>query len=237
MIIIGRNPVTECLLSEYVDTAKVLYIQTDINIDPKIDKIISLAEQARIRIEQIGKKQLDKFSSREPHQGVALDIDYRVPNIDRNTLVENPGLYFYVREAQYEHNLGAIARTAEVAQIAGLIIPPKQDITPVTARVSMGAVFHLPIYQGSLFPTMKQASQSGYLILGVERGGNNLFETEIPENTLLIVGGEDKELSEPVIEKCDGLVSIPQHGKINSLNMSVASAIAIYEYRRQHPLN
>lgn len=236
MLVIGRNPVIECLRSSYVDSTQKLLIQAGISMDEKINEIVSLAAQYNIPIEETPRKRLDKLGGREPHQGVGLEVDYTIKNIHKNDFINNPGLYFYVREALYEHNLGAISRSAEVAAIAGLIIPPKQEITPVTARVSMGAVFHLPIFQGSLFPTIKLASKSGYEVMGVERGGNNLFETEFSENTLLIVGGEDKELSEPIIDKCDGLVSIPQHGKINSLNMSVASAIAIFEYRRQHPL-
>lgn len=234
MLAIGRNPVTEALRSSH--NVRKIYLQEGINESSKINEVLELAQQKQITVENWSRKKLDKKATGEPHQGVIAEVGYSTPSITKADIIENSGLYFYVREAQYEHNLGAIIRTAEVAAIAGVIIPPKQEVTPVTVRVSMGGVFHIPIYQGSLFPTIKQFSKAQYTVAGLERGGENLLEAEMPENTLLIVGGEDKELSPQVIDKCDQLVSIPQYGKVNSLNMSVASAIAIYNYRRQHPI-
>lgn len=232
MLIPGRNPTIEALKSQY-RTVKIL-LQQDINQDKKIEEIFHLAKQKGIKIEEISRKKLDKLAQNDPHQGVIIDVSFEPQKLTTELLEDNPGLYLYVREAQYEHNLGAIIRTAEVAGVKGIILPPKQEITPTVARISMGALFHLPIFQHSLFPAMKLFQKSAYSVWGLERGGKNIYEIDLPENLLILVGGEDRGISQEVAGKCDGLLTIPQFGKVNSLNMSVAAGVAIYEYVRQN---
>jgi 23S rRNA (guanosine2251-2'-O)-methyltransferase len=225
---VGRNPTTEALRSNW-QISEVL-LQKAINVDQKIDEIITSAHQKKIKITYVEKHFLDKLSKGEPHQGVAAKLSWEIQELTPAILEDREGLYIYIREAQYEQNLGAIIRTAEVAGARGVIIPPKQEITDVAARISMGAVFHLPIYSYSLFPCINLFKKEAYGVYGIERGGENVFKADMPENLLLIIGGEDYALSEEVTEKCDLTVSIPQFGKINSLNMSVAAGIAIFAY-------
>lgn len=233
MLIPGRNPTLEALHSAF--RVKRLLLQEDINEDAKIASIVDAAQKHNVKIEYRERRELERLSKGEPHQGVIAELDMVLPNIDDTDLMEENGLYIYIRDAQYEHNLGAILRTAEVAGAKGVIIPPKLDITPVTARVSMGAVFHLPVFQGSLFPTIKYFQENDYQIYGIERGNDTpYFQVKTAENCLLIIGGEDYELSKEVLDKCDDVLSIPQFGKVNSLNMSVAAGLVIYEYVRQH---
>lgn len=233
MLIPGRNPTFEALHSSF--RVKRVLLQEDINEDAKIASIIDAAQKHNVKIEYRERRELERLSKGEPHQGVIAELDMVLPNIDDTDLMEDNGLYIYIRDAQYEHNLGAILRTAEVAGAKGVIIPPKLDITPVTARVSMGAVFHLPVFQGSLFPTIKYFQENDYRVYGIERGNDTpYFQVQTVENCLLIIGGEDYELSKEVLDKCDDVLSIPQFGKVNSLNMSVAAGLVIYEYVRQH---
>jgi 23S rRNA (guanosine2251-2'-O)-methyltransferase len=98
----------------------------------------------------------------------------------------------------------------------------------------MGAFFHIPVYQGSLFPTIKLFHQFGMQVVGIERNENGtIYDSKLMNDCLLIIGGEDKPLSDEVQVKCDQVVGIPQFGKVNSLNMSVAAGIVIFEHVRQ----
>lgn len=232
MYIPGRNPVVEALRSN-VKIHKI-YLEQGIRLDEKIEEIQRVSNKKSITIIHVSGKQLDKMSTREPHQGVIADVDIELTRLNSDTVVNNNGLYIYIREAQYEHNIGAIIRTAEAAGAKGVIIPPKIDLTPVIARISMGAIFHIPIYSASLFPAIKEFKSANYRIWAIEiNGATSIYETEIAGEGLLIVGGEDKSISEPIAAQCDNLVYIPQLGKVNSLNMSVAAGIAMYEHLRQ----
>jgi 23S rRNA (guanosine2251-2'-O)-methyltransferase len=231
MYIPGRNPAIEALRSP-IQVNKI-YLQEGINQDEKISQIIGLAQQKGISIIDSSRKQLSKMSGDDPHQGVILDVELIANKLTKDVVNFNQGLYIYIREAQYEHNVGAIIRTAEVAGAAGVILNPRQELTPTIARISMGGVFHVPLYSSSLFPTMKLMKKQAYLVYALERGGQNtIYDVELSGNILLVVGGEDRSISPEVAAKCDDVLTIPQFGKVNSLNMSVAAAISIYEYVR-----
>jgi len=231
MYVPGRNPVTELLRSKY--PVKQLFLQEEINVDHKIAEITALARQRNVKPEFISRKQLSKISDSDDHQGVLALTDFDFGPVPESAL-EKGGGYIYIREAQYEQNAGAIIRTAEVAGLAGVILPPDLRISPTIVRISMGAIFHIPIYQHSLFPTIKQFNEFAFAVYGIERGGDNIFQAELNEDCLMIIGGEDHALSEEILTRCDKTLSIPQYGKVNSLNMSVAAGLVIYNYSRQH---
>lgn len=232
MLIPGRNPTIEALRSQH--KVSEVFLQTNINVDPKIAEILDLAKSKGTRITEMTLGQLEKVSNGEHHQGVIAKMELQAEKFNQKVLEEKPGFYVYIREAQYEQNLGAIIRTAEVAGVTGVIIAPKQDLTGIMARTSMGAIFHIPIYSGSLFPTIKEFKDMDFPVSAIEINGQvSLFESNLKGPGMLIVGGEDKSISPQIAAQCDQLIVIPQFGKVNSLNMSVAAALAIYEHVRQ----
>lgn len=232
MFIPGRNPTIEALRSD--KTVHRVVLEDGINSDAKISDILEMASSQGIKVEYSPRKKLARLAENDHHQGVIAEVDLETTPFNKDVLESNPGFYIYIREAQYDHNLGAIIRTAEAAGIAGVILPPKQELTPTIVRISMGAALHIPIYQGSLFPTIKLFTKAGMQTTGIEiNGAKNIYESDISGDGLLIVGGEDKSLSEEVVNKLDQVIFIPQAGKVNSLNMSVAAAIALYEHIRQ----
>lgn len=232
MLVPGRNPVLEALRSQH--RVSELFMEYDLRVDPKIAEIMDIAKEKNIKIINQNTSQLAKISADEPHQGVVAKVSLEGEKFDNEVLAAKPGFYIYVREAQYEHNLGAIIRTAEVAGIAGVIVAPNQQLTGVVARISMGAIFHLPIYSASLFPTIKAFKKEDFLVSALEiNGTKTLFDANLGRNGLLIVGGEDKSISQEIAVQCDQLIKIPMFGRVNSLNMSVAAALAVYEHVRQ----
>lgn len=226
MIVPGRNPVIELLRSKF--PISNLQLQEEINADAKIQEIYHLASQRGITPQFVNRKVLTKLAGSEDHQGVIAETNFYLGPVTSKEL-EKGGSYIYIREAQYEQNAAAIIRTAEVAGMAGVILPPDLRLSPTMVRISMGAVFHIPLYQHSLFPTIKQFNEFGMPVYGIERGGENIFTADLDKDSLLIIGGEDHALSTEVLERCDKTLSIPQAGKINSLNMSVAAAVVIYQ--------
>lgn len=233
MIFFGRNVVFESLNSEFYHPS-LLYVQSGSETADKIKDIIEIAKSAGIQIKKVSHKDLKKITGGNEHQGIAVEVPDFAIRSKFNLEIENVSRsYLYISEATYEHNIGAIIRTAEVSGVDGVIIPTSAKITGTVARTSAGAVFHIPIYRASIFNAIKEFKKNGYQVVGIERDGQSLYETDLTENTLFIIGGEDKELSGTLRSKCDTIVEIPQSGKVNSLNMSVAASIALFERVRQ----
>jgi 23S rRNA (guanosine2251-2'-O)-methyltransferase len=231
MIVYGRNTVIEALNSSH--NCEELFLQLDLKVDEKINKILDLSSKENIPIRRISSKEIKKITSSEETQGVALKLNFKESNI-KDLLKANSNGVIYISDATYEHNIGAIIRTAECAGFSGVIIPSDIKITPTIAKISTGAVFNIPIVSYSIFNAIKVFKENGYFIYGIERGGKNLFESSTPLKSLFIIGSEDKGLSKPVADKCDEILEIPQFGKVNSLNMSVASAIVIYNHLKNN---
>jgi 23S rRNA (guanosine2251-2'-O)-methyltransferase len=231
MYVPGRNPTIELLRSAH--STNTVLLQEGIKVDAKIAEILEQAQAKRIPIKYVSRAHLSKVLGNDEHQGVIAETKMFVQPSSEIGWQQGGG-YIYIREAQYEQNIGAIIRTAEALGFTGVIIPPEQRITPTVIRISMGAIFHIPVYSASLFPAIKEFKQNGFSVYGIERGNDKpLGKVIIQPDALLIIGGEDHELSEEILNRCDDILTIPQAGQVNSLNMSVAAGIAMYEYIRQ----
>lgn len=232
MIFYGRNVTKEALSSNFHCT--YLYIQKEIRIDEKLSEIIALAKQRKLTVQYRSLSELNSLTRSHEHQGVAVDVEFHYTKLDSST-IENTGndSYIYIYDVTYEHNLGAIIRSAEISGLKGVIIPKEVSITPVVARTSAGAIFHIPIVKEAVFNVIKKFKKSAYKVISIERGGQHYFNTDMTGNCLFIIGGEDKSVSQPIIEKSDLLATIPQYGNVNSLNMSVATGIILFERVRQ----
>lgn len=238
MQIEGRNPVLELLRTNKEVSA--IHIQHHINQDTKINAILKKAKRKNVKIHRRDRKELDKMSQTGNHQGV-IAIYKRVENLNLDEVIENKrnsgGIFraVYIREAYHEHNIGAIIRSAEAAGFDAIILPPKINVTPQIVRASMGATEHMPIFSESLFPLLKKCKSEGIKTIGIERSQNSEIHTkcDMTSDLLLVIGGEDRSLSEEIINKIDTVVEIPMKGHVNSLNMSVAAAIIIFEVLRQ----
>lgn len=239
MQIEGRNPVLELLKSEH--KVSKLVLQSQINQDTKINAIQKKAKKLGIKILRASKKELDKMSKTNAHQGVIAFAKHENMTsldelIDEKMSAGEQLKMVYIRDAHHEHNIGAIIRTAECAGFDAVILPPKLNVTPQIARGSMGASEHITIYSESLFPLMKKLRDTGISMFGIERTdqAKQYTKVDMTNHLMLLIGGEDHELSQEIIDRCDDCVIIPQFGKVNSLNMSVAASLVIYEVVRQN---
>ena len=135
------------------------------------------------------------------------------------------------------YNLGAIIRCAECCGAHGLIIPKRRaaGLTPLVTKASAGAVEHLAIAKVSnIASTVEQLKKKGVWTFAAEAGGSSVHETNLKGACAIVMGSEGNGVSQLVRKTCDGVISIPMYGKVNSFNVSTAAAILLAEAARQH---
>lgn len=233
----GRHAVIETLLSQ----KKVSHIDISNSTDEgdQIKKIINLAQEVNITLNFLDKKNIEKKSATKKSQGVILYLDDNHQSSVEDMIFladskkEVPFLIFLDR-VQDPHNLGAIARSAEVFGIHGIIVPSKESakISPGAIRASAGALEHINFtIVNSINKTINYLKKLNFQIISLDMDGEDInnfkIDTSLP--TVLIVGSEHNGVSKTIIENSDYTVSIPMKGEISSLNVSVATGITLYE--------
>ncbi|MFA5905698.1 MAG: 23S rRNA (guanosine(2251)-2'-O)-methyltransferase RlmB [Desulfobacula sp.] len=208
----------------------------------RMEKIEALAKDRRIRIETIEPQALDKMTEFSNHQGVAARTSFFpvksaaevVEKIGRD---EKPCFILVMENIEDPHNLGALIRTALSAGVEYILIPKDRSAGPssTVSRSSAGAMEHADIYMITNTSTiLKSLKEKGVWVFGLDADGDrSLFDADLKGPIALVIGGENKGVRPLVKKECDFLLSIPNQGKINSLNASVAGGIAMYEALRQ----
>ena len=182
-------------------------------------------------------EELERRCGSPDHQGVVAEVD-PYPYADRNALLRREGeLIVVLDQVQDPRNLGAVARSAEQAGAAGLIIPERRaaEVTAAACKASAGAVEHLLIARvRNLADWLAEAKQAGFWIWGADAGADAApWDVDLSGSTVLVLGGEGQGLRPRVASSCDGLVALPQRGKIDSLNVSAAASALLFEAVRQ----
>lgn len=235
----GRNPVLEVLRTDK-EVEKLYILKGDLK--GSIKKIMGMAKDKGIVIQQVDKNKLDTLSEGTVHQGVVAAIsEYEYVDIESIIQLaqkrqEQPFILI-LDEIEDPHNLGSIIRTAECAGVHGIIIPKRRSAT-VNATVyksSAGAVEHMLISKvTNISNTIETLKDKGLWIYGADMEGEDYhFNTSMKGAIALVIGNEGKGIGRLVKEKCDVLVKIPMMGKVSSLNASNAASILIYEVIRQ----
>lgn len=182
-------------------------------------------------------EELERLCGSADHQGVVAEAEpYPYAGAVELLRVEN-ALLVALDEVQDPRNLGAVARSAEAAGAAGLVIPERRSaaVTAVACKASAGAVEHLPIaHVRNLADWLAEAKEAGFWIWGADPGAKQApWDVDLSGPTVLVMGGEGKGLRPRVASACDGLIALPQRGKIDSLNVSAAAAALLFEAVRQ----
>jgi 23S rRNA (guanosine2251-2'-O)-methyltransferase len=183
-------------------------------------------------------RELSERAGTRDHQGVlALVEPFRYADAYQLAAADRPLLAVLDRITD-PHNLGAVCRSAEGAGATGIVVPAHGSavVTPAVARASAGAVEHLPIaVVTNLARYLEEVKGSDLWVFGAagEGGARSLWETDLSGGLALVLGAEGKGLRPLVRRTCDALVSIPLAGRVESLNVSVAAAVLLYEARRQ----
>ncbi|HEV2814450.1 MAG TPA: 23S rRNA (guanosine(2251)-2'-O)-methyltransferase RlmB, partial [Solirubrobacteraceae bacterium] len=172
----------------------------------------------------------------DAHQGLCAEADPYPYAGARELLARDAPLLVALDQVQDPQNLGAIARTAEAAGAAGLIVPERRsaDVTPAAAKASAGAVEHLPVARvRNLADFLADAKAAGCWCYGADGSGTARYdEPDYTGGVVLVVGAEGKGIRPRVAAACDAIVAIPLHGRVESLNVSAAAAIILFEISR-----
>ena len=213
--------------------------------DARIAAIRQLAKQQNVLVEAVDEQQLLDISGRDGHQGVCARVS-ALRYCDLNETLGSgavPGAVPFVvllDNLQDPHNMGAIIRTAYCAGVDGIVVPQDRSALPrpSVSKASAGALEHMPIARvPNLVNAIQQLKKAGLWIAGLEGSADqSLFDCELTMPLGLIIGGEDRGLRPLVTRHCDFLVSIPHARTFNSLNASVAAALAIFEAYRQRSM-
>ena len=205
-------------------------------------RIASMAEARGISKKSISPADFKALTGTIDHQGAAAvvspypqvtvqDILHMVQGRDRKHFL------LMLDNIQDPQNLGAIIRTALCVGIHGVIVPKDRSAppTPAVSRASSGALEHIRLVRvTNLVQTIKHCKNSGLWVLGLQKDAAQLiYASDLSGSIALVLGGEQKGIRRLVKKHCDFLVSIPQQGAFNSLNASVAAAVAMYEAFRQ----
>jgi 23S rRNA (guanosine2251-2'-O)-methyltransferase len=204
--------------------------------NPRMRKLAQFIESKGLFVDWVSKQRLFELSESKDHQGAVLKTDpypYAAAadlyNRERLLLLDN---------TEDPHKTGAIIRCADVFGYHAILAPLKgvPEVYPSVVKVSAGATEHLDIArEGSANDHMKQARATGHAVVALDAKGTadlaDLAHT-LPARHLLVIGGEAKAVSQFILNEADYIARIPQQGKINSLNASVAAGIAMYALGR-----
>lgn len=234
----GRNAVRELLKSGR--TIEKIYVR-DGEREGSITVLAAEALSRGIPLIEVDKAKLDKLCGYEQHQGiVAIASEKEYVEIDDVLKIaeergEKP-LIVIADNISDPHNLGAIIRCAEGAGAHGIIIPKRHSacITPAVTKASAGAVEHLAAVKCvNVTETIKKLKDKGLWIFAAEAGGQDYTTADFNVPCAIVLGSEENGVSELVKKNCDYIVSIPMRGQVNSLNVSTAAAVLLYQAIRQ----
>lgn len=231
----GRNPVQEGLREGLVT---LVWVEKGMERDPKLKELLDEARKKEVAVEVVLKPQLDAMSQTGHHQGIIAMAQPKA-SWSLEKVLEETGrdiCVIILDQVQDPHNLGAILRTAEATGVDGVVIPKREtaNLGPTVHRVSMGGSLHVPVWQQSLYTAIKLLSDEGVTVIGVDASGDtNYYDEDLTGPVAFIIGGEDKGISPTLLTKCDKTVRLPMRGRLESLNVSVATGIVLYERLRQ----
>ncbi len=238
----GKNPVLEALRAGH-EIVKIYILKG--NRSGIFQEIIGLAHQRRIPVNQVDGVALEHMAATRNHQGViAIAAEWKyaqVAEIIKNASNRNePPFLLLLDGIEDPQNLGSIIRTAEAAGVHGIIIPERRSVglTAIVSRASAGAIEYIPVARvTNLTKTIEELKQAGLWFAGADMGGDQtLFEADLSGPIGIVMGGEGKGISRLVKEHCDQATRLPMWGKVDSLNVSVAAGIILYEVRRRRAM-
>ena len=224
---------------------KILYAKQG----PRVKKILAQAEKLSVTIERRTDAELDKLTASLPeylqnHRGIIL-IDDRpqeqAPKLSADALLaalasREKAFVVVLDSITDPHNTGAIIRSADQFAVDAVVLPERRSAGDfqTVSKISAGAAAWVPLlYTANLVRTVEELKHNGFWVFGADAQGEPLPHTKFPDKTILIMGSEGSGISRLLKASCDSFTAIPTSGKLDSLNVSVAAGILMYEVRRQ----
>jgi 23S rRNA (guanosine2251-2'-O)-methyltransferase len=239
-LLVGRNPVVEALRAQVPATA--LYLALGIEIDERVKEAVRLAGDRGIPLLEVSRAELDRMTGGVLHQGIGVQVPPFAYEPFEDLLaaaLEHPAPLLVALDGVTDpRNLGAVVRSAAAFGAHGVFLPERRaaGVTATAWRTSAGAAARMPIAQvTNLTRAIKQCQEEGLLAAGLDADGETaLYGFEAAVGPLVVVvGSEGRGLSRLVGSTCDLRVQIPMQSAVESLNASVAAAVALAEIARR----
>jgi len=236
-LIYGIHAVESAIRNQPENVLQV-FIQQGRN-DNRIKNILGLAKNSGVSVQAINNDRLKEKCPKVRHQGVVAEIrrsQCSAVSLD-DILDKESVLLLILDEVQDPHNIGACLRTADAAGVDAVIVSKNRSpaLTPVMRNVASGAAETVPyIMVSNLARTLDKIKQSNVWVMGTAgESEQTIYDTITSQRMALVMGSEGKGMRRLTRVACDELVSIPMQGNVESLNISVATAVCLYEIRRQ----
>jgi len=236
MIVEGRNAVLEALRGD-VTVEKVLLLKDAQNLNAKA--VVSLCREKKIPVQFVDKYALERLSNTGDHRGfIAVTTDFSYSELSDLTVKKGKKarLLILLDGLEDPHNFGAIIRVADCAGADGIVIPRRRNcgVTDTVVKVSSGAASHVKVAKvANLNDAIRELKEDGYTVLAADMDGDSVYSTDLRSDLAIVIGGEGNGVHQLTQKLCDGVIALPQKGKVNSLNASVACGIILYECVRQ----
>ena len=236
MKIKGRNAIREALSS---GTNIIKLMASNSSRDKVFNELIADAKRLGVKVQFVDNKLLDREC--DNHQGlVAITSDFEYSSVEDILDVarqkNEPNFILILDGVEDPHNFGSIIRVAECLGVHGIIISKNRacPVTDTVSKVSAGAIQHVKIAKVTNINTeIERLKEQNVWVYACELGGEDLDKANLSGNIAIVMGSEGKGVSALTRKLCDGVVTMEMHGKVNSLNVSVATGIVLYETVRK----
>ncbi|HEX7326178.1 MAG TPA: 23S rRNA (guanosine(2251)-2'-O)-methyltransferase RlmB [Rhodanobacteraceae bacterium] len=236
--IVGINPVEGALANDPSRIREIWTEQGSRNL--RVAELVAEARRLGVRVQSRQRAALDKIAGPAHHQGIAASYDAPAAKSERDLaamLDAEDALFLVLDGVTDPHNLGACLRSAAAAGVTAVIVPRDRavGITPVVRRASAGAADRVPLVEVSnLARALRQLKDSGVWLTGFAGDADaSLYDLDLAGKAALVLGSEGEGLRRLTREACDHVVKIPMPGVMESLNVSVATGVALFEAVRQ----
>ncbi len=236
-IIYGIHAVEAAIRNQPENVLQV-FVQQGRN-DNRITSILSIAKNSGISVQAISNDKLKEKCPKSRHQGVVAEVRRNKGNaVTIESLLDKEELLLLILdEVQDPHNIGACLRTADAVGADAVIVSKNRspELTAVMRNVASGAAETVPyVMVSNLAQTLDKIKESNVWVIGTSgEASQTIYDTRVNKRMALVMGSEGKGMRRLTTEACDELVSIPMQGTVESLNISVATAVCLYEIRRQ----
>jgi 23S rRNA (guanosine2251-2'-O)-methyltransferase len=229
------------LLQRHASKVVQLYVQKGRD-DARINEVLKLATEHRIKVEQRSSQELDQMTQNASHQGVVAQLK-KIDNLGEGALDEildkasDSPLLLILDGVTDPHNLGACMRTADAAGVTAVIVPRDRaaGLSPVVRKVAAGAAETVPLIQvTNLARTMRWLKERNVWLVGTDDAATqSIYSAKLTGAMAIVMGAEGDGMRRLTKENCDLLVNIPMAGVVESLNVSVATGVTLFEAIRQ----
>lgn len=233
-------------LRQHAASVQEILIDRD-RIDARMKDLLNMAQNADVRVMQVERSRLDGMAGiNGRHQGViARVVDTPIPYKDIHDILESdldePPFFLILDGVEDPHNLGACLRVADAMGVHAVIAPKDRAVglNATVRKVACGAAETVPfIAVTNLARTIRELKEAGVFVVGTTMDApGTLHNTKLQGPIALVLGAEGDGMRRLTTEACDALITIPMYGSVESLNVSVASGICLYEIRRQRVLS